>query len=179
MILIKLVKNMNSTIKKAFGKYYARPVVTQTIGIAELAEHMAKHNTPFSPGAITGVLTDMVACIKELVLQNIAVKIDNLAIFSIGIINKKGADSIKDWSIAKYIEGYRLRARATGNLSNAQLAIDTSAKNASSILGDDEDTEDTDGPTTPVTPGSDDKDSENKGDQGGGSSSSDGDGTVE
>nr|WP_297658768.1 DNA-binding protein [uncultured Prevotella sp.] len=174
MILIKLVKNMNTTIKQAFGKYYARPVVTQTIGIAELAEHMAKHNTPFSPGAITGVLTDMVACIKELVLQNIAVKIDNLAIFSIGIINKKGADSVKDWSIAKYIEGYRLRARATGQLSNAQLAIDTSAKNASSILGDDDET---DSPTTPVTPGSDDKDTEDKGDQGG--ASGDGDGTVE
>ena len=137
MILVKLVKYMNSALQKAYGKYYARPVVTQTIGIAELAEHMAKHNTPFSPGAITGVLTDMVACIKELVLQNVAVKIDNLAIFSIGIINKKGADSIKDWSIAKCIAGYRLRARATGSLSNAQLALDTSAKNASDILGAD------------------------------------------
>ena len=28
MILIKLVKNKNKTIKEAYGKYYARPVVT-------------------------------------------------------------------------------------------------------------------------------------------------------
>jgi len=102
MILIKLAKNKNKTIKEAYGKYYARPVVTETIGIDELAEHMASHNTPFSKGAIKGLLTDMVSCVKELVLQNKAVKIDNLAIFSIGIINKMGAASIKEWSLAKF-----------------------------------------------------------------------------
>ena len=52
MLLFKLVKCTNSLIKKAFGKFYARPVVTHTIGIAELAEHMASHNTPFSAGTI-------------------------------------------------------------------------------------------------------------------------------
>ena len=83
MILIKLAKNKNKTIKEAYGKYYARPVVTETIGIDELAEHMASHNTPFSKGAIKGLLTDMVSCVKELVLQNKAVKIDNLAIFAL------------------------------------------------------------------------------------------------
>ena len=103
MILIKLAKNKNKTIKEAYGKYYARPVVTETIGIDELAEHMASHNTPFSKGAIKGLLTDMVSCVKELVLQNKAVKIDNLAIFSIGIINKMGAASIKEWSLAKFV----------------------------------------------------------------------------
>ena len=123
MILIKLAKNKNKTIKEAYGKYYARPVVTETIGIDELAEHMASHNTPFSKGAIKGLLTDMVSCVKELVLQNKAVKIDNLAIFSIGIINKMGAASIKEWNLAKFVEGYRLRARATGKLSNTQLSL--------------------------------------------------------
>ena len=177
MILIKLVKYMNSTLKKAYGKYYARPVVTQTIGIAELAEHMAKHNTPYSTGAITGVLTDMVACIKELVLQNIAVKIDNLAIFSIGIINKKGTENIKDWSISKCIAGYRLRARATGNLSSSQLAIDASAKNANTILGED----DTDGSSSTDSSGnsdssgsSDSSDSSDTSDSSGNSDSDDG-----
>ncbi len=137
-ILIKLVKNKNKTIKEAYGKYYARPVVTETIGIDELAEHMASHNTPFSKGAIKGLLTDMVSCVKELVLQNKAVKIDNLAIFSIGIINKMGAASIKEWSLAKFVEGYRLRARATGKLSNTQLSLDANAKNAMDLLNSSE-----------------------------------------
>ena len=133
MILIKLAKNKNKTIKEAYGKYYARPVVTETIGIDELAEHMASHNTPFSKGAIKGLLTDMVSCVKELVLQNKAVKIDNLA-----IINKMGAASIKEWSLAKCVEGYRLRARATGKLSNTQLSLDANAKNAMDLLNSSE-----------------------------------------
>ena len=40
MVLFKLVKNNNKNIEKAYGKVYARPVVTQTIGISELAEHL-------------------------------------------------------------------------------------------------------------------------------------------
>ena len=99
---------------------------------------MASHNTPFSKGAIKGLLTDMVSCVKELVLQNKAVKIDNLAIFSIGIINKMGAASIKEWSLAKFVEGYRLRARATGKLSNTQLSLDANAKNAMDLLNSSE-----------------------------------------
>ena len=138
MILIKLAKNKNKTIKEAYGKYYARPVVTETIGIDELAEHMASHNTPFSKGAIKGLLTDMVSCVKGLALQNNAVKIDSLAIFSIGIINKMGAASIKEWSLAKFVEGYRLRARATGKLSNTQLSLDANAKNAMDLLNSSE-----------------------------------------
>jgi glucose/arabinose dehydrogenase len=37
------------------------------------------------------MITDMVSCVKELTLQGFAVKIDDLAIFSIGIRNKEGA----------------------------------------------------------------------------------------
>lgn len=137
MILFKLSKNKNPKIQKAYGKYYARPVVTQTIDLNALAEHMTEHNTGFSPGATKGLLTDMVKCIKELVLQGFAVKIDDLAIFSIGLKTKKGADSEEDFSVAKNIEGVRLRARATGNLTSNKLDIQASLKNASNLLAED------------------------------------------
>lgn len=140
MVLFKLVKNNNKNIEKAYGKVYARPVVTQTIGISELAEHLCSHNTGFSAGATQGLLTDMVKCIRELVLQGIAVKIDNLAIFSLGIKPKKGADSEDDFSVAKNVEGVRLRARATGNFTRESLDINASLKNYDSFVkgaGDD------------------------------------------
>lgn len=137
MVLFKLVKNNNKNIEKAYGKVYARPVVTQTIGISELAEHLCSHNTGFSAGATQGLLTDMVKCIKELVLQGLAVKIDDLAIFSIGLKTKKGADSEDDFSVAKNIEGVRLRARATGNLTSSKLDIQASLKNAANLLVED------------------------------------------
>ena len=85
MLLYVLKLNQNAKMPEAYGKYYAYPVLTQTVDIDGLAEHMASHNTPFSKGAIKGMITDMVSCIKELTLQGIAVKIDDLAIFSIGI----------------------------------------------------------------------------------------------
>lgn len=150
MILFKLSKNKNPKIQKAYGKYYARPVVTQTVDLNGLAEHMTEHNTGFSPGATKGLLTDMVKCIKELVLQGLAVKIDNLAIFSIGLKTKKGADSEDDFSVAKNIEGVRLRARATGNLTSSKLDIQASLKNAANLL-----VEDSSKTTTPSGPDGD------------------------
>ena len=150
MILFKLSKNKNPKIKEAYGKYYARPVVTQTVDLNGLAEHMTEHNTGFSPGATKGLLTDMVKCIKELVLQGLAVKIDDLAIFSIGLKTKKGADSEDDFSVAKNIEGVRLRARATGNLTSSKLDIQASLKNAANLL-----VEDSSKTTTPSGPDGD------------------------
>ena len=60
MILLNLYKNKNKKMPEAYGKFYARPAITQTIGIDGLSEHMSSHNTPFSPGAVKGMLTDMV-----------------------------------------------------------------------------------------------------------------------
>ena len=150
MILFNLSRNKNPTIKEAYGKYYARPVVTQTVDLNGLAEHMTEHNTGFSPGATKGLLTDMVKCIKELVLQGFAVKIDDLAIFSIGLKTKKGADSEDDFSVAKNIDGVRLRARATGNLTSSKLDIQASLKNAANLL-----VEDSSKTTTPSGPDGD------------------------
>lgn len=170
MILFKLSKNKNPKIKEAYGKYYARPVVTQTVDLNGLAEHMTEHNTGFSPGATKGLLTDMVKCIRELVLQGIAVKIDNLAIFSLGIKPKKGADSEDDFSVAKNVEGVRLRARATGNFTRESLDINASLKNYDSFVkgaGDDS-------PTTPSGGGGSTSQGSGSTTTGGGSGSSGG-----
>ena len=136
MLLYVLKLNQNAKMPEAYGKYYAYPVITQTVGIDGLAEHMASHNTPFSKGAIKGMITDMVSCIKELTLQGFAVKIDDLAIFSIGIRNKEGATSEKEFTIAKNIEGFRLRARGTGEFSAKTINLEATLKKASALLGD-------------------------------------------
>lgn len=168
MILYNLKKNKNKKMPNAYGKYYAYPVVTQTIGMDGLATHMSGHNTPFSPGAIKGMLTDMVICVRELALQGIAVKIDNLAIFSIGIKNKLGADTEKDFSITKNIEGVKLRARATGELMSDKLNLDATLKKTTTLSGDG--TTDKDSPSTPSGGGTS---------QGGGSTPSGGGGTSQ
>ena len=147
MLLYVLKLNQNAKMPEAYGKYYAYPVITQTVDIDGLAEHMASHNTPFSKGAIKGMITDMVSCVKELTLQGFAVKIDDLAIFSIGIRNKEGAASEKEFTIAKNIEGFRLRARGTGEFSAKTINLEATLKKASALLGDGT-TTDTDKGTT-------------------------------
>ena len=147
MLLYVLKLNQNAKMPEAYGKYYAYPVITQTVGIDGLAGHMASHNTPFSKGAIKGMITDMVSCIKELTLQGFAVKIDDLAIFSIGIRNKEGAASEKEFTIAKNIDGFRLRARGTGEFSAKTINLDATLKKATTLLGDGT-TPDTDKGTT-------------------------------
>lgn len=128
MIQVVLKQNKNKKMPNAYGLYYAYPVVNETYDLDKLAEHMSSHNTPFSKGAIKGILTDAVNCIRELNLQGIAVKINDLAIFSLGIKNKMGAKSIGEWSAAKNIAGVKSRARATGNLISASLNLDATIK---------------------------------------------------
>ena len=53
---------------------------------------------------------------------------DDLAIFSVGIVSKKGAQSAADFSLANNVKGLKLRARATGELSNAQINLDGQLK---------------------------------------------------
>ena len=89
MIEYDLKKNNNKKNEKAYGKYYAKPHVIETIDLEALAEQMHTFNSPFSAGTIQGILTDAVVHIKELLLAGKNVKLDNLAIFYIGIKNKE------------------------------------------------------------------------------------------
>ena len=113
------------------GLWYARPVINETLDIEALARHMSKHNTPFSPGVIKGVLADMVACIKELVLDGKNVKLDDLAIFSVGIVSDHGAASAAEFKVAEHVAGLKLRARATGELSNAKINLEATLREQS------------------------------------------------
>ena len=119
MLHYKIYQN-KSKGNKAYGKWFARAAVNQTIDLEQLAEHMANHNTPYSKGAIFGVLTDMVNCIRELVLDGNAVKIPNLAIFSAGLTTT-AADDPNVFSPTKNIKSVHLRARSTGDLTRAVL----------------------------------------------------------
>ena len=131
-----ILKQIKIVSSKAFGKWFAKNVVEETIDLDGLAEHMSNHNSPYSKGVIKGLLTDMINCIKELLLEGKNVKIDDLAIFSIGIKNAKGGSpSEEDFSVAKNISGVKLRARATGILVSKSLNLDATLKKATTLTG--------------------------------------------
>lgn len=134
--MIKYVlKQNNNSASAAFGKWYAYPVVEETMNLEALARHMEEHNTGFSEAMCVGVMKAMVKCIKEQLLAGKNVKIDNLAIFSCGIKNREGAINPDEFTVANNISGVKLRARATGTLSNANLNLAASIKKANTVLG--------------------------------------------
>ena len=177
MIEYDLKKNNNPKNEKAYGKYYAKPHVSETVDLDELAAHMHGHNSPFSAGTIKGILIDAVTHIKELLLLGKNVKLDNLAIFYISIKNKMGADNADDFTVSKNIDGVRMRARATGDFRSVNLNLDANLKKygakkkkkSSTTTDPDGGGSNTDGGGS--TPGG--------GGSNPGGSSSDGDGTVE
>jgi len=128
-----ILQQIKITSSKAYGKWYAKNVVEETIDLDGLSEHMSHHNSPYSKGVIKGLLTDMIQCIKELLLQGMNVKIDDLAIFSLGIKNKLAAATEEDFTVSKNIEGVKLKARATGELMSKSLNLDATLKKATFV----------------------------------------------
>lgn len=148
MIRIVLYQNTNQKIAEACGKWFPRVVSDETIGLEELAAHMASHNTPYSKGAILGMLTDAAACTKELLLLGKNVKFADIAIFSLGLKVKGGAPTKEDFNVAKYILGLKLRARATGELKTENLGTTIKLINLAAPV--------TENPGNPVNPGNPD-----------------------
>lgn len=177
MIRIVLYQNTNQKIAEACGKWFPRVVSDETIGLEELAAHMASHNTPYSKGAILGMLTDAAACTKELLLLGKNVKFADIAIFSLGLKVKGGAPTKEDFNVAKYILGLKLRARATGELKTENLGTTIKLINLAAPA-----TENPGNPGNPVNPGNPDdtgKDNPSGGGSqttGGGGSQTEGDG---
>lgn len=147
--MIKYIpRQYNNPTSEYNGKFYAYPVIEETLDLDAMAKHMAEHNAGFSEAMCTGVLKALVKCVKEQILSGKNVKIDDLAIFSIGIVNTPGgAASAKEFTTQKNIKSVKLRARATGELSNTNLNLLATLKKATTVVGgaivDDED------PTTP------------------------------
>ena len=121
-IKYKIYKNTNGTLGMQ-NKYYARAYHDQTITLEDLAEHMSLHNTVFTKGTIHGVLMDMVACVRELLLDSKKVKLDNLAIFSLGL-QSKPADTLEEFSASTNIVKAYINALGTGEISKKQLDVD-------------------------------------------------------
>jgi predicted histone-like DNA-binding protein len=130
--MIKYILKKSSRNDSTLNKWYAYPVIEETINLRQLAKHMSQHNSGFSEAQCLGVMTAMVVCIKEQILDGKNVKIDDLAIFSCGIRNKGGAASQADFTTDN-ISTVKFRARATGLLSNKKLDLEATLKRASAV----------------------------------------------
>ena len=140
MIELYLSKVTETSESEQAGKLYARVSYKQTLGVQDMARHMAEHNTIFSEGSITGILIDFVKCVREQVLSGNTVKIDNLAIFKATVeangletLYDADADKAASATIGTLAEGaktgaavknVKLLAQSTGDFTRDELKKD-------------------------------------------------------
>lgn len=101
-------------------KYYLKTYMVRTVEFDEFVSHMATHNTNFSRGTIHGVLTDMLDCLQELLLDGKNVRFGDLGLFSIRV-NSAMVDA-KEQVNAGIIKRVRLNLSNTKTWSNKELA---------------------------------------------------------
>ena len=136
----------------SYGKYYARIISDGTVDVKGLAEHMAKHNTPFSPGTITGIITDAIACIKELALDGKRISLDGLVSIGLSVTHKMGATSADEFSISKCVDKVKLVAMGVGEFSSSLLTSQAKLKESNTYQSPRTSSPTTDEPE-PETPG--------------------------
>ena len=88
-------------------KAYGTAQVSEVVALDGLAEHMANHNSPFSKGAIQGILTDAASCIRELLLEGKKVKLGDLGALYVEL-STEGARTTNEFS-AQNIKAVNVR----------------------------------------------------------------------
>ena len=106
MIFFKLIQNKNEEMPKAYQKWYARPVVTETVDLDYIAERIQRNSTAKRSDA-KAVLTEMVEVITDALQSSQRVHIDGFGSFKVGI-SSRGADSEEDYSAAEHVRGLRI-----------------------------------------------------------------------
>ncbi len=142
----------------------------ETVDLTKLANHIHEHNSQFSKGVITGVLTDMVECIKEQLTSGNFVKLDGLCTMGY-TYSCQLADSATDFDPTANITRINCRANFDSefevllNVNAKFILVDTRDDQAAanrakkSALNDE---------IGYVAPASDDNDSGGSGSDGGG-----------
>ncbi|MGN0282663.1 MAG: DNA-binding protein [Prevotella sp.] len=148
----------------SYGKFYCRIVSTDTLHIEDLAEHMAKHNTPLAPGYLKAVLEEAVSCIKELTLDGKRVILDNLVSFGLSVKHKMGAATADEFSVAKNVDSVVLQAIGLGEFSKSMLTQAAKLKESNSYVSPRTSSSEEETPTTP--PVTDEEENESGGQMG-------------
>lgn len=170
MIRYKKYKNTQKG-SVAYNQWYGR-AVTEVLEFDEFIKHMANHHCVFGESTIRGVLIEMQICLRELLLEGKAVRLDDLGIFRLGL-QTVGANTAKEFT-ADNIRAVRLNLYLGKRFRAADLYKDAKFREAGKYDIDDTAPLDTNG-------GSATKEDDNKG-GGGGSSTSGGstsDGDIE
>lgn len=133
MIRYKKYKSNVEGVTK--NKWYGRSV-TELLEFEDFVKHMANHHCVFGESTIRGVLIEMQVCMRELLLEGKAVRLDDLGIFRIGL-ETAGADTAKEFT-ADNIRAVRLNLYLGKRFRAADLYKDAKFREAGKYDGGDD-----------------------------------------
>ena len=120
--------------EKTNGKFYARLVHTETLGLEALAEHIAHHGTVYTEDVVLGVLKKFSSCLLEMLYDSKKVKIEGLGTFYLSAAST-GAESVDEFS-ADNIKRIRVRflpEQVRQKLSSTRLRSEVSLLNIANL----------------------------------------------
>ena len=103
----------NNMESKAYKKWYAEPVIVNTLNLKGFARHIHEHNGTYRESVIKGVMGEMVECLTEMVSQGVGVKLDGLGTFY-PTFECKGETNIEDFNVQENILGIHIRFQPEG-----------------------------------------------------------------
>lgn len=119
------LQKVDSPKALGYGKYYAHKASEGMVDMDGLIQHMSGHNTVFSEGVISGVLKDMVKCVRELAYEGKSVKIDNLGIFRVSM-KSKGVDDPNKFNASTDITS-KWQVSPTGEVNGKSIGVTRAA----------------------------------------------------
>ena len=97
-------------------KAYARVQFNEVFSTKQFINHISEHNGVFSKGTVKGVTTDLVSCLREMLVAGNKVIIDGLGSFSISL-SSVGAESMEKFT-ASNIKSVNLVFKPAVELQN-------------------------------------------------------------
>ena len=106
MALYSLYQNKNEHMTGSYQKWYARPVVTGTKSLTDVAKEIQENTTAKEADAYA-VLKEMKNVLIKWLQEGYRIKIDGLGSFKLGL-RSKGASVVSDFSVNENIKSTRV-----------------------------------------------------------------------
>ena len=106
----------NPTKPEMPEKAYARVQINEVISTKKFVAHISDHNGVFSKGTVKGVTTDLVNCLREMLVAGNKVEIEGLGTFGISL-SSEGAESMEKFT-ASNIKSVNLVFKPAEELQN-------------------------------------------------------------
>ena len=102
------LRSSSPSDKKSEKKVYAYAQMRELITLPQLAKHICLHGSPYGRDVVIGVITAVVDCVRENLLEGNKVQLGEMGAFYLAF-NSQGVDTAEDFNPANNITQVRVR----------------------------------------------------------------------